>query len=88
MAEQPTLNAFAALPAKARTIAREQIITAVKDGKIPESSLHKLADVKLHLPVNIPDYTDFFCSLEHCQNVGLDLAGVGAYADILVSARP
>ncbi|KAJ9605801.1 hypothetical protein H2200_009650 [Cladophialophora chaetospira] len=65
---QQTLNAFAALPAKTRTVAREEIISAAKDGKIPESSLYKLADVKMHLPVNVPDYTDFFCSLEHCQN--------------------
>lgn len=24
----------------------------------------------MHLPVAIPEYTDFFCSLEHCNNVG------------------
>ena len=23
----------------------------------------------MHLPVTIPEYTDFFCSLEHCSNV-------------------
>ena len=82
------MNAFAALPAKTRTITREQIISAAKDGKIPESSLRKLADVKLHLPVAIPDYTDFFCSLEHCQNVGFDFAGVEAYTNLVISARP
>jgi fumarylacetoacetase len=63
------LNAFAALPARSRTAAREQIISAARDGKIPQSSLHKLAEVKMHLPVFIPGYTDFFCSLEHCSNV-------------------
>ncbi|ETI27211.1 fumarylacetoacetase [Cladophialophora carrionii CBS 160.54] len=65
---QTSLNAFAALEAKTRTAAREQIISAVKDGKVPETCLHMLADVTMHLPVVIPEYTDFFCSLEHCKN--------------------
>jgi fumarylacetoacetase len=69
------LNAFAALEAKTRTAVREQIIAAVvndgkkKEKKIPETSLYRLADVEMHLPVEIPEYTDFFCSLEHCRNV-------------------
>ncbi|KIW88388.1 fumarylacetoacetase [Cladophialophora bantiana CBS 173.52] len=65
---QATLNKFAALPAKTRSAARDQIISACKDGKIPDSGLHKLSEVKMHLPVAIPEYTDFFCSLEHCTN--------------------
>ena len=52
---------------------REQIISAAKDEKIRESALHKLTEVKMHLPMAIPGYTDFFCSLEHCTNVGVDL---------------
>ncbi|MEL6192679.1 MAG: fumarylacetoacetase [Bacteroidota bacterium] len=31
---------------------------------------HSQADVKLHLPVKIGDYTDFYSSLEHATNVG------------------
>jgi fumarylacetoacetase len=76
--KQTSLNAFAALEAKTRTAVREQIIAAVvndgnekekKKKKIPETSLYRLADVQMHLPVEIPEYTDFFCSLEHCRNV-------------------
>lgn len=74
---QTTLNAFAALGAASRKKTREQIISAAKDGKIPDSSLHKLTDVKMHLPVDIPDYTDFTTSLEHCQNVSIALVREG-----------
>lgn len=66
---QTTLNSFAALPATTRTAVREQIIAGCKDGKIPSECLHKLTGVKTHLPVYVPGYTDFYCSLEHCQNV-------------------
>jgi fumarylacetoacetase len=50
---------------------REQIISAAKDGKIPDAALHRLSEVTMHLPVSIPEYTDFFCSLEHCINVSV-----------------
>ncbi|KIX07964.1 fumarylacetoacetase [Rhinocladiella mackenziei CBS 650.93] len=65
---QTTLNAFAALPAKIRTSVREQIISAWENGNLTPDCLHQLTSVKMHLPVDIPGYTDFFCSLEHCQN--------------------
>jgi fumarylacetoacetase len=65
---QPNLNTFAALPAQSRTAAREAIIAASQDGNIPASCLHKLADVKNHLPVAIGDYTDYTTSLEHVKN--------------------
>jgi fumarylacetoacetase len=65
---QLNLNAFAALPARSRTAAREAIITASKDGKLPSSCMYKLADVKNHLPVAIGDYTDYTTSLEHVKN--------------------
>lgn len=69
------LNAFAALPAKTRTAVREQLISALKDGSLPEEIAHKLSEIQSHLPVNIPGYTDFFCSLEHCQNVSRSCHG-------------
>ena len=54
---------------------REQLISALKDGSLPEEIAYKLSEVQLHLPVNIPGYTDFFCSLEHCQNVSRSFRG-------------
>ncbi|MFC4535214.1 fumarylacetoacetase [Sphaerisporangium dianthi] len=35
-----------------------------------ESHLIPLRQVRLHLPVEIGDYVDFYCSLEHAANVG------------------
>ena len=36
----------------------------------------------MHLPVSIPEYTDFFCSLEHCSNVGVRVCELCKSADI------
>ena len=35
------------------------------------------ADVDLHMPVNIGDYTDFYASKEHATNCGEILRGKG-----------
>jgi len=32
--------------------------------------LHSQSEVRMHLPVNIGDYTDFYSSIEHATNVG------------------
>lgn len=32
--------------------------------------IHNVADIEMHLPVNIGDYTDFYSSKEHAVNVG------------------
>jgi fumarylacetoacetase len=32
--------------------------------------IHQVADIEMHLPVNIGDYTDFYSSKEHAINVG------------------
>lgn len=70
---QTTLNAFAQLPASVRTATREHIITAFEDRSIPKDCARPLSSVQMHLPMLIPEYTDFLCSLEHCQNVLLRL---------------
>ncbi|MEP7197717.1 MAG: fumarylacetoacetase [Saprospiraceae bacterium] len=36
-----------------------------------ENCLHKINDCRLHLPVRIGDYTDFYSSREHATNVGI-----------------
>ncbi|CAB3775906.1 hypothetical protein LMG28688_00127 [Paraburkholderia caffeinitolerans] len=40
------------------------------DAGLRQRALVKLADAKLHLPVEIPGYTDFYSSKEHATNVG------------------
>ncbi|WP_321968755.1 fumarylacetoacetase [Paraburkholderia tropica] len=40
------------------------------DAALSARAFVKLAEAKLHLPVNIPGYTDFYSSKEHATNVG------------------
>ena len=49
----------------ARDTATLRADTALRDG-----ALVRLADAALHLPVEIPGYTDFYSSKEHATNVG------------------
>ncbi|EDV29672.1 Fumarylacetoacetase [Trichoplax sp. H2] len=45
------------------------------DGKLRSKCLYSMADVQLHLPSRIGDYTDFYSSREHATNVGTMFRG-------------
>lgn len=45
------------------------------NSKIKKEAMYLIQDVKLHLPVNIGDYTDFYASREHAANVGAMFRG-------------
>jgi hypothetical protein len=64
-----TLNHFAALPPDVRSAFRLQLIRDFADGAIPPSCQIALAEVITHLPMKTNNYVDFYCSLEHAQNV-------------------
>ncbi|GAB3875213.1 fumarylacetoacetase [Terrabacter terrigena] len=69
----PSLNAFLALGRPAWTVARQWLTEVLtdevhRDGVSPH--LHPLADVVLHLPVEVADYVDFYASEHHASNVG------------------
>ncbi|HET9632106.1 MAG TPA: fumarylacetoacetase [Terrabacter sp.] len=71
--QTPSLNAFLALGRPAWGTARAwltEILTdeVHRDGVSPH--LHPLADVRLHLPVEVGDYVDFYASEDHASNVG------------------
>lgn len=66
---KPTLNSFASLPWPTRRTVREKIQEDLRNGDVPGSCLVPLKDVKNHLPMHIGGYTDYYTSLEHCQNV-------------------
>ena len=66
---EPALNTFAALPWSTRKAVRAQLQSDLKDGKVPASCLVELKDVKNHLPMKMTGFSDFYTSLEHCQNV-------------------
>ncbi len=75
---RPALNDFIALGRDAWRSVRVQLssllaketATLRDDAALRSRVFTKLADAKLHLPVDIPGYTDFYSSKEHATNVG------------------
>jgi fumarylacetoacetase len=71
--EHPSLNPFLALGRPAWTVAREwltEVLTDVVHEEGVRPHVHRLADVRLHLPVEVGDYVDFYASEHHATNVG------------------
>ena len=76
--DQPTLNAFIDSGRDNWTKARTTIQTLLSnasetlrdDTDLQKKSLFKQADVTMHLPVQVPGFTDFYSSKEHATNVG------------------
>jgi fumarylacetoacetase len=71
---QPVLNTFAALDWKLRIAVREQLQRDLENGNVPEGCLLKLDEVKQHLPMQMQGFSDFYTSLEHCQNCSGQMA--------------
>lgn len=76
---QPSINAFVALGSAAWRATRARLtslLAAEGDGALRDNAtlraqaLVPLADATLHLPVQVPGYTDFYSSKEHATNVG------------------
>jgi fumarylacetoacetase len=75
---RPALNDFIALGRVTWRSARVQLSSLLErntamlrdDVALRQRAFVKLADAKLHLPVEIPGYTDFYSSKEHATNVG------------------
>ncbi|SMQ46919.1 unnamed protein product [Zymoseptoria tritici ST99CH_3D7] len=78
---QSTLNDFAALGRPIHRVFREYIQSILlSDGPFPDvlqqnqdlqkSALIPLSQCKLHLPMQIGDYTDFYAGLNHAYNAG------------------
>ena len=70
---RPTLNPFLGLgPPRWHTV-RERLTELVCDtgarGRV-EPCLVPLGDARLHLPIDVADYVDFYSSLEHATNLG------------------
>jgi fumarylacetoacetase len=75
---QPTLNAFIALGKAVTDAVRECVSSLLQIGN-PEiqanaplcaSALVSLDEAEMLLPIQIPNYTDFYSSREHATNVG------------------
>ena len=71
--EEPTLNPLMAEGPQVAASIRQWItglLTDETERGLVEPHLLPLGDVELHLPVEVADYVDFYCSLEHATNVG------------------
>ena len=71
--ESATLNPFMRLGPGAWDSVRRWLtegLTDPADRDEIEPFLVPLADVTLHLPFDVADYVDFYCSIEHATNVG------------------
>jgi fumarylacetoacetase len=76
--DQPTLNAFIDSGRDNWTHARTTIQTLLSSDNsdlrdntdLQKKALFKQADVTMHLPVQVPGFTDFYSSKEHATNVG------------------
>ncbi|MBD3785334.1 MAG: fumarylacetoacetate hydrolase family protein, partial [Micrococcales bacterium] len=71
--EQPSLNPFLALGRDAWSAARAWLTEVLTDPVHEERTrphLVPLAEVTMHLPVEVADYVDFYASEHHASNVG------------------
>ena len=77
--EKPVLNDFIAKGKKnacrVRTIIQECFTagycTETEVALIRERALHNAAEIRMLMPLQIGDYTDFYSSMEHATNVGM-----------------
>jgi fumarylacetoacetase len=71
--QEPSLNALMAEGRRVRESVRRWItglLTDETERDLVEPHLVPVADVTLHLPVEVADYVDFYASLDHASNVG------------------
>ncbi|KAH7258471.1 hypothetical protein B0J15DRAFT_445764 [Fusarium solani] len=76
--KQGTLNEFAALPRSKSVEVRQKIQDVFRQdgmGGFPSTAQEDVSSVKMHLPVEIKDFSDFSCSLEHVTNAGRIVVG-------------
>lgn len=79
--DKPTLNAFMELGKPFWRVCRETIQSILRSGgplsdaKLREAILVPMNSVKMVLPIEIGDYTDFYSSKEHATNVGVMFRG-------------
>src|SRR5690606_16760513 len=72
-----TLNEFISLGKKYTVPMREYLQSLLlegseldKDKETKSLAFHSLNDVSMQMPVHVPNYTDFYSSIEHATNVG------------------
>jgi fumarylacetoacetase len=79
----PSLNSFMALGPKVWSKTRARLSELLRhdhpelrdNPELRQRALVPMADVKLHLPIAVSGYTDFYSSKEHATNVGVMFRG-------------
>lgn len=79
----PWLNPFMGLPVPQRRLVRDRLHrllnrdepTLRDDRDLRARALRPVGACDLHMPVGVPDYTDFYSSREHATNVGIMFRG-------------
>ncbi|MBV9563076.1 MAG: fumarylacetoacetase [Bradyrhizobium sp.] len=80
---QPSLNSFMALGPKVWSSTRARISELLRadhpelrdNEELRQQALVPMRDVRLHLPITVAGYTDFYSSKEHATNVGVMFRG-------------
>ncbi|MCC9311528.1 fumarylacetoacetase [Kitasatospora sp. RB6PN24] len=68
-----SLNRFMRRGAREWAYVRERVtglLTGEEERRLVEANLHRIDEVRLHLPVEVADYVDFYASEEHATNLG------------------
>lgn len=71
--EQPTLNDFIALGQSTTGRVRRKLQAWLQQSERPENAaqlLHERRTATMLMPLRVPNYTDFYSSIEHATNVG------------------
>ena len=66
---EPSLNAFMA-QGRARWDEVRAIIKQTIAGDVADNAVFPIADVTLHMPIEVADYVDFYASENHASNLG------------------
>ncbi|NKQ54630.1 fumarylacetoacetase [Amycolatopsis sp. K13G38] len=66
---KPSLNPFMA-QGYDRWVEVRRRITELVSGEVPDEAVHAVADVTMHLPIEVADYVDFYASEHHASNLG------------------
>ncbi|KAK3940755.1 putative x-pro dipeptidyl-peptidase protein [Diplogelasinospora grovesii] len=72
---EPTLNALAALSKEELGSLRGSIQRALSNDSITSAYGINIDHVRMHMPFNIGDFTDFSCSKDHLLNAGEAISG-------------
>ncbi|KAF2230156.1 fumarylacetoacetase [Viridothelium virens] len=73
---KPTLNSLATLPKDDLKVLRSALQGILKNLEKLQGCVEPIENVRMHLPVEVGDFTDFSCSADHMLNAGESVTGL------------